>query len=267
MKVKVLGVDGNSSESMDLPFHFEEAFRPDLIKRAFWALQSLTWQPKGAFPLAGLQNTAEYYGRRHAWRQTINTGRSRLPREKLPGGRSGRVLSVPHAVKGRRAHPPKPEKILIEKINKKEKNLAVRSAIAATANSAIVSTRGHSFNASLPLVVSNSFEQIKKTKDAFAALGKIGLGGDLLKTSSTRVKKTGISRLRRGDYKERKTVLVVLGGKDEGAEKAFRNIPGVDCVSVEKLNVGLLAPGGTAGRITIWTQTAIERLGKEKLFL
>lgn len=266
MKAKVLGVDGTQGETVELPFQFEESFRSDLIKRAFWALQSLVWQPKGVFPRAGLQNTAEYYGRRHAWRQTINTGRSRLPREKLAGGRSGRVLTVPQAVKGRRAHPPKPEKILVEKINKKEKNAAVRSAIAATANSALVSSRGHAFEGSLPFVVSNAFEQVKKTKDAAVALGKIGLSDDLLKTSRTRVKKTGISGLRRGDYRERKSILVVFG-KDDGAGKAFRNIPGVDCVSVDKLDVSLLAPGGVAGRMTIWTQNAVERLGKEKLYL
>src|SRR3989338_10039533 len=121
MKTKLFKLDGSEGGSVELPSQFTEEYRPNLIRRAFWAFASLRWQPKGAFRLAGMQTTAEYFGRRHRWRQTINTGRSRLPREKLSGGRLGRVLQVPHAVKGRRAHPPKPQKILLEKINKKEK--------------------------------------------------------------------------------------------------------------------------------------------------
>src|SRR3989344_5845386 len=167
MKVKVLGVEGTESASVDLPVQFNENYRPDVIKRAFLSFHSFLWQPKGAFPLAGMQNTAEYYGRRHAWRQTINTGRSRLPREKVSGGRSGRVLRVPHAVKGRRAHTPKPEKVLVEKINAKEKNLALRSAIAATANAQIVESLGHVLGAKtqLPTVAESSLENAGKTSD------------------------------------------------------------------------------------------------------
>ncbi|HIH19717.1 TPA: 50S ribosomal protein L4 [Candidatus Micrarchaeota archaeon] len=262
MQAKVFNLDGSESGSIALPSQFEEAYRPEVIRRAFWAFRSLLWQPKGVFPLAGKQNTAEYFGRRASWRQTINTGRSRLPREKLSGGRLGRVLTVPHAVKGRRAHPPKPEKILVEKINRKEKNLALRSAIAATANPEIVKTRGHiTSGKTLPIVADDSLESVKKTKDVEKFLIAVGLEADVSRSEETRSRRSGVRELRKGGYRERKSVLIVYG-KDGGIGKAARNIPGVDCADVEKLNADLLAPGGVAGRVCVWTKGAIEKLSK-----
>ncbi|GLT79306.1 hypothetical protein SLA2020_507990 [Shorea laevis] len=43
-------------------------------------------------------------------------------------------------------------------------------------------------------------------------------------------------------------------------EKALRNIPGVDVVNVERLNLLGLAPGGHLGRFIIWTKSAFEKL-------
>jgi len=42
--------------------------------------------------------------------------------------------------------------------------------------------------------------------------------------------------------------------------QAFRNIPGVDCCSVERLNLLQLAPGGHVGRFVIWIKDAFEKL-------
>ena len=48
--------------------------------------------------------------------------------------------------------------------------------------------------------------------------------------------------------------------------KAADNIPGIDVVKVNDINVELLAPGKVPGRLTLWTAGAIEALEKEKLF-
>ena len=53
---------------------------------------------------------------------------------------------------------------------------------------------------------------------------------------------------------------LIIYGKDQGLTKAFRNIPGVDLVSVNKLNLLKLAPGGHVGRFCIWTESAFARL-------
>merc|ERR1712242_621729 len=41
---------------------------------------------------------------------------------------------------------------------------------------------------------------------------------------------------------------------------AFRNIPGVDCIQVDALNLLKLAPGGHVGRFCIWTWAAFKKL-------
>ncbi|MFH1107264.1 MAG: 50S ribosomal protein L4 [Candidatus Micrarchaeota archaeon] len=265
MKAKVIGINGNAGKEIDLPEQFEEQRRADIVRRAVHAEQTARFQPKGVFLMAGLQTTAEYYGRRHAWRQTINTGRSRVPREKIPKGRMGRVLRIPSAMKGRRAHPPKPWKRLRERINVKEKNFAMRSAISATASAEEVKARGHVFSAQLPIIVDNSIEGIAKSKEAHAVLEKLGLGQDMLRARERRRMRSGRSRLRKGGYRTPKTVLIVIG-EDKGIWRAARNIPGVDVAKVGDLTAELLAPGGNMGRLTVWTESSIDRLQKDALF-
>lgn len=268
MKAQVVAIDGKKGAEVALPAQFAEAYRPDLIRRAFHSERSFLFQPKGNYPMAGRNYTAEYYGRRHAWRQTINTGRSRLPRVKIPGGKSGRVLTVPHATHGTRAHPPKVQKILRERINIKEKNYALRSAIAATGVKELVVKRGHKFadSTAFPIIIDASLEQLKKAKEAKSALVALGFEADIERAHKARTMRSGRARLRRGGYRTPSSVLIVIG-KDSGIWKAARNLPGVDVVSVEKLTVELLCPGGDAGRLTLWTKDAVEKLGTDKLYM
>ena len=46
----------------------------------------------------------------------------------------------------------------------------------------------------------------------------------------------------------------------QGLTKAFRNIPGVDTICVDHLNLLKLAPGGHVGRFCIWTESAFKKL-------
>lgn len=46
----------------------------------------------------------------------------------------------------------------------------------------------------------------------------------------------------------------------QGLSRAFRNIPGVDLINVDKLNLLKLAPGGHVGRFVIWTESAFKKL-------
>jgi large subunit ribosomal protein L4e len=48
--------------------------------------------------------------------------------------------------------------------------------------------------------------------------------------------------------------------KFQGLTKAFRNIPGVDTICVDHLNLLKLAPGGHVGRFCIWTESAFKKL-------
>jgi large subunit ribosomal protein L4e len=55
-------------------------------------------------------------------------------------------------------------------------------------------------------------------------------------------------------------LIVVVDNK--GLAEAAGNIPGVDVVTVNGLNAEILAPGAHPGRLTLWTNGAIERLDK-----
>jgi large subunit ribosomal protein L4e len=265
LKATVLDLNGNAVREVDLPKQFAEPLRIDLIRRAFHAETTLGLQPHGAFPLAGFQNTAEYVGRRRAWRSMINIGRARLPKEKLPKGRFGRVLVVPQAVKGRRAHPPKPWKKIVEKINLKEKNKALRSGIAATMDKELVEARGHVVGKVFPLILDSTFEEIGKAKALVEALEKLGLGGELQRAEKKRRKRTGVSGRRRGGYKEPAGVLIVASGK-KPVLKAASSVVGVEAVDVKELNALELAPGGVPGRLTVWSEKALQEMGERHLF-
>jgi large subunit ribosomal protein L4e len=50
--------------------------------------------------------------------------------------------------------------------------------------------------------------------------------------------------------------------ENKGLADAANNIPGVDVVTVKNLNAELLAPGAHPGRLTLWTNGALEQLDK-----
>jgi len=61
------------------------------------------------------------------------------------------------------------------------------------------------------------------------------------------------------NYSLKKQLFDILSSF-KGLTRAFRNIPGVDTISVDKLNLLKLAPGGHVGRFCIWTESAFKKL-------
>jgi len=145
------------------------------------------------------------------------------------------------------------------------KRHALASAISATAVPALVMARGHQISElnEIPCVVSNDTEAMQKTKDAVALIRALGASPELEKVIASKKIRAGKGKMRNRRYVMRKGPLVVYS-KDDGISRAFRNIPGVDVCSVERLNLLQLAPGGTFGRFVIWTEGSIKRL--QKLF-
>lgn len=245
MKVQVISTEGKALHEIDLPEVFESEYRPDLIKRAVLGQQSLRYQPHGTDPWAGFRTSAESWG--------SGRGVAQLPR--IKNGK--RAARIPQATGGRAAHPPKVEKILVEKVNRKEKRKAVASAIAATNDETLVNARGHSFTCSLPVVFEDGFESLGTTKEVLAALEAAGLGGDIERAKNSRKVRAGRGKMRGRRYKQRKSVLIVTS---ENQMLPARNLAGVDTVPVDRLNAELLAPGTQAGRLTVWTESALRRL-------
>jgi large subunit ribosomal protein L4e len=148
------------------------------------------------------------------------------------------------------------------KINTTQKRHALCAAVAATGVPALVMARGHRIDEvpELPLVVSDECQSYTRTKDAVAMLERLGLKQDLEKVVKSKGIRAGKGKSRNRRYVMRKGPVVVHG-KDDGIYKAFRNIPGVDVLSVDSLNLLKLAPGGHMGRMTIWTESAFKKLG------
>ena len=154
MQVPVRTIEGETDGEVELPAVFESEYRPDLIRKAVLAAQANRKQDYGADEYAGMRTPAESFG--------SGRGMAHVPRE---GGRGRRV---PQTVGGRPAHPPKAEKDRSLDINDKERKKAIRSAIAATTDPELVAERGHDFDddVELPVVVSDDFEEVYKTKEA-----------------------------------------------------------------------------------------------------
>lgn len=169
MKLDVLDTASNKIGEIELPTQFEEEFRPDLIQRAVLAIQSHRRQAYAASSSAGKRASAKLSRRRRDYRGSYGIGISRVPR-KIMTRRGTRMNWVgafaPGMVGGRRAHPPKTEKIWWKKINEKEMTKALRSAIAATVSKDAVLQRGHLIPHNYPFVLDGKFESIKKTKTA-----------------------------------------------------------------------------------------------------
>lgn len=261
MKASVFDLSGAKVREIDLPKVFSTPLHPELIKRVVLSIQSQRKQPKGRMAESGMQNTAVYRGMRDlpAHERTINVEHARLPRMKNRRGLIyGRVASVPQAVGGRKTHAPKPETVIAERANKKEKRAALLSAIAASANKSLVMKRHVIGNdAALPIVVVNDFSSLSKTRDVVKALKAIGVFSDIESAKSKRKIRAGKGKKRGRKYKRKKSLLIVT--KDNSrVYRAARNLEGVEVCEVRNLNAELFAPGTVPGRLTVWTEDAIK---------
>ncbi len=268
MKVAIFDTQKKKSGDAELPAQFSEAFRPDLIKRAVLALASSGRQAYGSHVGAGKRYSSSVSKRRRDWRGSYGFGISRVNRKVL-SHRGTRMFWVgatsPHTRGGFRAHPPKSEKVWEQKINTKENRKAIRSAIAATAVAKIVTARGHHVPVEYPFVIASSFEALTKTQDVRKVLEGLGFTEELARTSVIKVR-AGRGKIRGRRYVTKKGLLIVVGEICPLVKSAV-NIPGIDVVAVSALNAAVLAPGALAGRVTLWTQKAVEALGKNNLYM
>jgi large subunit ribosomal protein L4e len=211
-------------------------------------------QPYAVSEKAGHQTSAESWG----------TGRAvaRIPR--VAGGgthRAGQGAFGNMCRGGRMFAPTKIWRKWHAKTNLNQKRYAVCSALAASALPALVLARGHRIEKiqEVPLVVANdAIDNITKTSNAVALLKKLAAYDDVEKVKDSRKIRAGKGKMRNRRYVQRRGPLIVYGTKD--VSKAFRNIPGVELLNVNRLNLLLLAPGGHVGRFIIWTKDAFERL-------
>lgn len=254
--VKILDLEGKETESLELPRVFAMPIREEVIGRAFVALDSHRKQPQGRDPLAGERTTAE------ASNPPTGRGISRIPRVKGERySKSGMAGGVASTVHGRLPFPPRSEKVIWKELNKKERRLALASAIAATADKDLVSKHGHIFSAELPIVVSDEMEKVVKVRELKKFLTAIGAERELDRVSARRKKlNPNISRLR----KTGSGPLFVVSD-NSNLNTVLKSMPGVSVVKGSDLSVLDLAPGSSPGRLTIWTKSSLGALPKQVL--
>jgi large subunit ribosomal protein L4e len=255
-KVNVYSLDGQKKGSMDIPYIFKMQPRKDLVQKANEIFESRNKQTQGRDKRAGLRNTATSWGTGH--------GMSRAPRIKGSGFSNARnVGRVPFAVGGRRTHPIKTEKVLQKKINKKTYGLSIISAISASGDVNWVKSRGHRIEnvPEIPLVVDDKIQTVKKTSAAYQIFSDLGLKDELIKSKNSKKVRAGKGKRRGRKYKKKKGVLFIIK-EDFGIIKATRNIPGIDIIKYDNISINNLAPGGSLGRLILWSQSAFNELNK-----
>jgi large subunit ribosomal protein L4e len=248
MKIPVLNLKNEKIDEVEIPKVFETPVRHDVIKRAVLALQSTRFQPQGRDPMAGKRTTAESMG--------TGRGIARVPR--LKSGR--RAAFGVSTVGGHQAFPPRSEKVIVKRINKKEKRLAIKSGIAATAVKELVEHRSHKVAdvKQLPIVVEDDVESLTKTKEVAELLQSLGIWADVERADRKKTR-AGKGKMRGRRKKTGKGPLIIVS-EDKGITKAGRNLPGVDIAEVHSLNAELLAPGAHPGRLVVWGRSAFEKL-------
>lgn len=260
MKVKVMKIDGTLGNDVDIPDNYLAPFRPDVIKKAFLVFMSWTRQPYGSDPKAGMKHSAKLSRRRKSYRGSYGYGISRVPRKILM--RSGRRMYWVGAVAsgtvgGRKPHHPKAEKIWYRNINKKEYAFAIRSAISAGLNKDVIAIRGNIVPDSFPFVLSEKFDDLSNTKAVLDSLNKMGFSEDLKRAEIKKIR-AGMGKNRGRPYKKRKSVLIITGNDDSKLFYSAENIPGVEVVSANDLEIGDLAPGNMPGRPVLFVESALK---------
>jgi large subunit ribosomal protein L4e len=248
-RVRLVGLDGKPrSTTVTLPLEFSSPLRPDLVRRAVVALQSHRRQPYGTSLTGGRRHSVEWSGK--------GRGVARTPRLM----ESMRGAQAPNTVGGGQAHPPRVDRIWEKKINHREARLAFAAALAATRDPKLASSRGHDLpkELHLPVVLEDPVEEIGSTQDARALLERLELWRDVERARDGIQLKSGRARRRGRGRRVPRSLLVVTSRSDRA--RGFRNLVGVDVVPAQRLSTEHLAPGGDAGRLTVFSQAGLERL-------
>jgi large subunit ribosomal protein L4e len=262
---KVLQIDGKESHIIELPSVFETPFRYDVIHKVYVNLLSHSFQRQGRYPMAGEVVSA----------QSRNTGLgiARIARARGEGfSRAGQAAGVASVRHGRVAHPPESWKNIYKKVNDKEKQLALCSAIAATARKDLIERRGHKLSniSTFPIIVSDAIESISKTKDLVNLLQAIGLKQELDRVIYSRKASSGTARRRGRKGRSAISAIIVISGRSDEADnnknifKLSGSIGGLDIKQVKNLSVLDLAPGSKPIRLTIFSESAIKELDSIK---
>uniref|UniRef100_A0A5S6Q815 Ribos_L4_asso_C domain-containing protein n=1 Tax=Trichuris muris TaxID=70415 RepID=A0A5S6Q815_TRIMR len=243
-----------TSSTVKMPAVFTMPLRADLVQFVHTVMRMNRRHPYAVSKEAGHQTSAQSWG----------TGRAvaRIPRVRGGGThRSGQAAFGNMCRGGRMFAPTSTIRRWHRKASVTQKRYAICSAIAATGVPPLVFARGHVIDKipELPMVISDKIEGYKKTREAVAFLKCLNAWDDIQKVYNSVRKRAGKGKMRNRRMKRKKGPLIIYN-QDNGIRKAFRNIPGIEFLQVDKMNLLRLAPGGHLGRFCIWTEGAFRKL-------
>ena len=258
-QVTVFSAEGKASGSVALPAVFGAPVRPDVVRFVHTNVRKNARQAQGVKKKAGHEYSAESWG----------TGRAvaRIPRVSGGGShRTGQGAFGNMCRGGRMFAPNKTFRRWHRRVNKKQRRYAVASAIAASGQTSMVTARGHKIDDvnEIPLVVDDSVEGFKKTKQAVALLKAVGAYKDVEKVIATKTRNGVRAKWRGRTFAIKRGPMVVFATSklNSAGRQAFHNLGGVTPANVNYLNLLQLAPGGHLGRFMIFTKSAFQQLDK-----
>jgi large subunit ribosomal protein L4e len=263
-QAKVLQIDGKESHTIELPSVFETPFRYDVIHKVYVNLLSHSFQRQGRYPMAGEVVSAES--------RNTGLGIARIARARGEGfSRAGQAAGVASIRHGRVPHPPESWKNIYKKVNYKEKQLALCSAIAATTRKDLIERRGHKLSniSSFPIIISDDIESISKTKDLLNLFRALGLQQELDRVDFSRKARSGTARRRGRKGRSAVSAIIVVGSSGDEDEnknihKLSGSVGGIDIKQVKDLSVLDLAPVSKPMRLAIFSESAIKELNNMK---
>ncbi len=251
MKATLFTSEGKKKSEIELPAIFQTKIREDIVQKYFEADKLI--QPYASYEEAGKRHSASgtISHKRHDWKGHYGRGIARLPRKTM--WRRGTQFfwigaEVSGTRGGRRAHPPKgigKEK----KINKKEIQMAMNSALAATANPDYIISRYQTLNEikTAPAIIESLPEKTKQLKQTLESIYP-NLANLIFKNKKVRAGK-GSKRGRK--YKSNAGILIIKSEKEKAKFKSL------DIKSTNELSIVDLYP---LGRIALFTKQALEEL-------
>lgn len=255
MKLQILDTTGNKTKEISSEI-FDGEIRNDIIQKIVEAEKES--QPYAPFYKAGLQTSASgnVKHNRHVWKTDRGKGLSRYPKKRMSdkGDRFVWVAAaIPGVRKGRRAHPPRILRAEL-KINKKEHQLGLLSALAMVASSEQLKLKydrlkNVDVKIKLPLIVDSKMLALK-SGEFFAALEKI-VGKDLFEIAMQESKvRAGRGKMRGRRYKKNAGLLMIIGNKQE------KKISGIDVKKVKDIKIEDLASNGA--RLIMFTEESVK---------
>jgi len=254
MKTTLYDIKGTRKSEITLPKLFDNKIRQDIAQKYFEAAKF--FHPYSHAPEAGKHHSASgtISHKRHDWKGHYGKGISRVPRKTM-SRRGTQFYWVAAEVSGmrggRRSHGPRVISRAL-KINKKEVELAMNSALAATANKELVAKRYSSIEKieHVPAVIESL---PSKTKDFFSSLKSI-FGPVFYLVLQNKIVRAGKGKARGRKYKSNSGLLVVKASDEK------QKFNGVDMKLASEIEISDLYP---LGRLTLYTRKALDELSKE----